>query len=185
MNNGKYTIDHIGVVVADLDAAVRTYVDSLGFRQLYRETIAHRGVEVVGLTAGDSTIELIRPLDASSPVARYRGDAPTKLHHVGYRVANLDGELARVRAAGVRLIDEKPQAGAHGLRGAFLHPASTAGVLIELCQHQHSSNPNPTRDWSFPKGEASSMVPLMMVATALAGVTIGWALGKAQNLRNP
>ena len=128
-------IDHVAIVVKDLERTIDLYVNTLGFRQVYRETVADQGVEAVGLEAGESVIELLRPLDESSPIAAYRGDAQTKLHHTAYRVADLEAELARLKAAGVRLIDEHPRKGAHGNLIAFLHPKSTAGVLIELCQH--------------------------------------------------
>lgn len=127
-------IDHVAIVVRDLERTIDLYVNTLGFEQVYRETIADQGVEAVGLRAGDSVIELLRPLDESSPIAVYRGDAETKLHHTAYRVADLERELSRLRAAGVRLIDEHPRKGAHGNLIAFLHPKSTAGVLVELCQ---------------------------------------------------
>lgn len=127
-------IDHVAIVVRDLDAALGLYTETLGFSVVYRETIADQGVEAVGLRSGDAVIELLRPLSEDSPIARYRGDAETRLHHTAYRVADLRAELARLKAAGVRLIDEEPRRGAHGNRIAFLHPKSTAGVLIELCQ---------------------------------------------------
>lgn len=128
-------IDHVAIVVKDLERTIDLYVNTLGFRQVYRETVADQGVEAVGLEAGESVIELLRPLDESSPIAAYRGDAQTKLHHTAYRVADLEAELARLKSLGVRLIDEHPRKGAHGNLIAFLHPKSTAGVLIELCQH--------------------------------------------------
>jgi methylmalonyl-CoA/ethylmalonyl-CoA epimerase len=131
------TIDHIAIVVGDLDATLALYIGTLGFTQVYRETIADQGVEAVGLRAGDAIIELLRPLDPESPIAKFRGDAPTKLHHTAYRVADITGELAKLKANGVRLIDETPRRGAHGNTIAFLHPKSTAGVLIELCQPPH------------------------------------------------
>ncbi len=127
-------IDHIAIVVADLNATLALYTQTLGFSIVYREVIADQGVEAVGLRSGESIIELLRPLDESSPVAVFRGSAPTKLHHTAYRVADIDHELARLRAAGIRLIDETPRKGAHGNTIAFLHPKSTGGVLIELCQ---------------------------------------------------
>ena len=127
-------IDHVAIVVKDLEATIRLYTQTLGFEQLYRETVEDQGIEAVGLKAGDSVIELLRPLDESSPIARYRGDAETRLHHTAYRVDDIERELQRLRDAGVRLIDEKPRKGAHGNRIAFLHPKSTGGVLIELCQ---------------------------------------------------
>jgi methylmalonyl-CoA epimerase len=127
-------IDHIAIVVKDLEKTIDLYVNRLGFRHAYREVVADQGVEAVGLEAGNSVIELLRPLDESSAIAKYRGDAPSKLHHTAYRVSDLTAELARLKAAGVRLIDEQPRKGAHGNLIAFLHPKSTDGVLIELCQ---------------------------------------------------
>lgn len=127
-------IDHIAIVVRDLERTIDLYVNTLGFTQVYRETVQDQGIEAVGLQAGESIIELLRPLDENSAIAKYRGDAETKLHHTAYRVADLEAELARLKAAGVRLIDEHPRKGAHGNLIAFLHPKSTQGVLVELCQ---------------------------------------------------
>jgi len=127
-------IDHVAIVVKDLDAVVALYTQTLGFTEVYREIVADQEIEAVGLRTGDAVIELLRPLSEDSPIARYRGDAETKLHHTAYRVADIHAELARLKAAGVRLIDEEPRKGAHGNTIAFLHPKSTAGVLIELCQ---------------------------------------------------
>jgi methylmalonyl-CoA epimerase len=127
-------IDHIAIVVADLEATIALYTQTLGFTEVYREIVPDQGVEAVGLRAGDAVIELLRPLDEGSAIAKFRGDAPAKLHHTAYRVSDLPAELARLKAAGIRLIDEVPRRGAHGNTIAFLHPKSTAGVLIELCQ---------------------------------------------------
>jgi len=130
------TIDHIAIVVKDLDATIELYTKTLGFRQIYRETVADQGIEAVGLEAGDAVIELLRPLDEASPIARFRGDADSKLHHTAYRVSDIVAALAGYKAKGVRLIDEVPRKGAHGNTIAFLHPKSTGGVLIELCQRR-------------------------------------------------
>jgi methylmalonyl-CoA epimerase len=127
-------IDHIAIVVADLEATIELYTRTLGFSLVYREIVADQGIEAVGLRSGNAIIELLRPLDPSSPIAAFRGGAATKLHHTAYRVDDIAAELARLRAAGVRLIDEVPRKGAHGNTIAFLHPKSTGGVLIELCQ---------------------------------------------------
>jgi len=134
-------IDHIAIAVRDLPKALELYTKTLGFREIYRETLADQGVEAIGLQAGHSIIELLRPLSEDSPVARYRGDVETKLHHTAYRVADLRAELARLKAAGVRLINEEPRRGAHGNLIAFLHPESTAGVLIELCESSREQHP--------------------------------------------
>ncbi|MDE2480766.1 MAG: methylmalonyl-CoA epimerase [bacterium] len=130
-------IDHIAIVVKNLDATLALYTRTLGFREVYREIVADQGIEAVGLEAGDSVIELLRPLDEDSPVARFRGEAETKLHHTAYRVDDIEAKLDEYRAKGVRLIDERPRKGAHGNLIAFLHPKSTGGVLIELCQKSH------------------------------------------------
>ena len=127
-------IDHVAIVVKDLEAAIALYTQTLGFSFVYREIVADQGIEAVGVRTGDAVIELLRPLDEESPIARYRGDAQTKLHHTAYRVADIRAELARLKAAGIRLIDEEPRRGAHGNTIAFLHPKSTGGVLVELCQ---------------------------------------------------
>ncbi len=132
-------IDHVAIVVKDLDATLRFYTQTLGFRELYREVIYDQGVEAVGLEAGESQVELLLPLDELSPIARYRGEADTKLHHTAYRVADIARALEDLKAKGVRLIDEHPRKGANGSMIAFLHPKATAGVLIELCQ------PHPVR----------------------------------------
>jgi methylmalonyl-CoA/ethylmalonyl-CoA epimerase len=129
-----YPIDHVGIVVGDLDAAERVYTETLGFSRLYRETVQEQGVEIVGIAAGGSVIELMRALSPDSPIEKFRGDAPSKLHHVAYRVDDIRAELARLKGRGVRLIDETPRKGAHGNTIAFLHPRDTGGVLIELCQ---------------------------------------------------
>jgi len=128
------TLDHVAIVVKDLDSALELYTKTLGFTVAYRETISDQGVEAVGLQAGESVIELLRPLSEGSPVARYRGDAQTRLHHTAYRVDDLPAALKSLKESGVRLIDEAPRKGAHGNLIAFIHPQSTHGVLIELCQ---------------------------------------------------
>lgn len=132
-------IDHVGIVVRDLDATLRLYTETLGFKEVYREVIYDQGIEAVGLEAGESYVELLLPLDENSPIARYRGDASTKLHHTAYRVADIEAKLSELKAKGVRLIDEHARKGAHGSLIAFLHPKATDGVLVELCQ------PHPMR----------------------------------------
>ncbi|MHB8140626.1 MAG: methylmalonyl-CoA epimerase [Vulcanimicrobiaceae bacterium] len=127
-------IDHVALVVADLESTLALYTQTLGFTPVYREIILDQGVEAVGLQAGESIVELLRPLDPDSPIARFRGDADGRMHHVAYRVDDLAATLSRLQTAGIRLIDETPRKGAHGNRIAFLHPKSTGGVLIELCQ---------------------------------------------------
>ncbi len=132
-------LDHVSIVVKDLEATLKLYTETLGFSFVYREVLAEQGIEAVGVRTGEAVIELLRPLSEDSPIARYRGQAQSRLHHTAYRVADIRAELARLRAAGVRLIDDEPRRGAHGNTIAFLHPKSTGGVLIELCQPQLES----------------------------------------------
>jgi methylmalonyl-CoA/ethylmalonyl-CoA epimerase len=132
-------IDHVAIVVKDLEATLRLYTQTLGFTEVYREIIDDQGVEAVGLEAGPSFVELLLPLDERSSIARFRGDAPTKLHHTAYRVYDIEAKLADLKGKGVQLIDEHARRGAYGSLIAFLHPKATGGVLIELCQ------PHPLR----------------------------------------
>jgi methylmalonyl-CoA epimerase len=125
-------LDHVGVVVADLEESERTYA-MLGFHVLYRERIDEQGVDIVGLRAGTSSIELLKPLHSNSPLLGYLGGRRSRLHHLAYLVDDLEAELARLKSLGVRLIDEKPRRGAHGKRIAFIHPSFSGGTLIELC----------------------------------------------------
>jgi methylmalonyl-CoA/ethylmalonyl-CoA epimerase len=127
-------IDHVAIVVKNLEATLRFYTRTLGFKEVFREIVYDQGVETVGLEAGGSFVELLLPLDQNSPIARYLGDAATRLHHTAYRVADIEAKLAELKAAGVRLIDDHPRKGARGSLIAFLHPKATHGVLIELCQ---------------------------------------------------
>jgi methylmalonyl-CoA/ethylmalonyl-CoA epimerase len=133
-------IDHVAIVVKDLEATLRLYTETLGFREIYREVIYDQGVEAVGLEAGGSSVELLLPLDEGSAIARYRGDAAAKLHHTAYRVSDIEAKLAELKGKGVRLIDERARRGANGSLIAFLHQKATDGVLIELCQ------PHPLRN---------------------------------------
>ena len=115
-------IDHVALVVADLAQAEKIYA-TLGFEVRYRERVEEQGVDIVGMRAGDSTIELLKPLAADSGLDRFRGEKATKLHHIAYRVADIEDELTRLRSAGIRLIDERPRRGAHGNLIAFIHPS--------------------------------------------------------------
>jgi methylmalonyl-CoA/ethylmalonyl-CoA epimerase len=126
-------IDHVALVVADLEGSAALYA-TLGFAERYRERVEEQGVDIVGLRAGASTIELLKPLAPDSPLVRFLGDKPSKLHHVAYRVADIEAELRRLKESGVQLIDERPRRGAHGNLIAFIHPSATGGVLIEVCQ---------------------------------------------------
>lgn len=124
-------LHHIGIVVADLDEAVRVY-ERLGFTNGERWLMPHQQIEAVTFASGAGWVELITPTDPEGPIARFLAKRGDTMHHVAFRTPDLDRELSRLNAAGVRLIDETPRTGTHGWRIAFLHPESCNGVLIEL-----------------------------------------------------
>ena len=128
------TIDHIGVAVEDLDAALALYRDALAMPLVHRETVTDQGVQAVLLDVGDSHVELLAPLGPDTAVGKYLAKRGPGLHHVAYRVASIEDTLAALSAAGVRLIDTEPRTGIRGSRVAFVHPGSTGGVLTEIVQ---------------------------------------------------
>lgn len=121
---------HIGIAVPDAEAASRFYRDVLGVSPRPEETAD--GAKILSFPLGSSDVEFLEPLDSTSPVATFLAKRGPGIHHVCLRVDDLDATLARARAAGYQLVDERPRAGAHGKRVAFLHPKSTGGILIEL-----------------------------------------------------
>ena len=130
-------IDHIGVAVEDLDEAVALYSERLGMPVEHRETVEEQGVEAVLLGAGESHVELLRPLGPETAVGRFLERNGPGLHHVAYGTDDIDSALAAVRDAGLRLIDERPRTGIRNSRVAFVHPKSTGGVLTELVEAAH------------------------------------------------
>ena len=127
-------IDHIGVAVADLDAAIALHEQTYGMQLVHRETVTEQGVEAVLLDVGENHVELLRPLSDETPVGKFLAKRGPGLHHVAYQVTDIDRALARLRDAGVRLIDESPRIGIRGSRVAFVHPAASGGVLTELVE---------------------------------------------------
>jgi len=127
-------IDHIGVAVDDLDAALALHEQTYGMQAVHRETVTEQGVEAVLLDVGENHVELLRPLAGDTPVGRFLAQRGPGLHHVAYQVPDIDGALARLRELGVRLIDEAPRIGIRGSRVAFLHPSASGGVLTELVE---------------------------------------------------
>jgi methylmalonyl-CoA epimerase len=127
-------IDHVGVAVAELESALPFYRDILGMPLVHRETVTDQGVEAALLDVGDGHVELIAPLGPETGVARFLEKRGAGLHHIAYRVADIEAVLASLAAAGVRLIDERPRTGIRNSRVAFLHPGATGGVLTEIVQ---------------------------------------------------
>jgi methylmalonyl-CoA epimerase len=128
------TIDHVGVAVEDLEGALTLYRDSLGMPLVHRETVAEQGVEAALLDVGDGHVELLQPLGPETAVGKFLVKRGPGLHHVAYRVENVEETLSALAGAGMRLIDEQARRGIRGSRVAFIHPASTGGVLTEIVQ---------------------------------------------------
>jgi methylmalonyl-CoA/ethylmalonyl-CoA epimerase len=126
-------VDHIGIVVNSIDDSLDTYCSQLGFALLQRVQIPEQLVEAAFLDSGNSTIELIAPIDVSSGTARYLRNRGEGVHHVCFEVGDIEASLAELREQGLRLIDERPRQGVHGLV-AFVHPKAAHGVMIELIQ---------------------------------------------------
>jgi methylmalonyl-CoA/ethylmalonyl-CoA epimerase len=127
-------IDHIGVAVEDLDAAIALYDESLELALAHRETVEAQGVEAVLLDVGENHVELLSPLGPDTPVGKFLAKRGPGLHHVAYQTPDIEATLASLKAAGMRLIDESPRTGIRNSKVAFLHPASSGGVLTEIVQ---------------------------------------------------
>ena len=123
-------IAHVGIAVPDLEAALAFYRDVLGLTPHAAEEAD--GATILSLPFGDSEVELLAPLRADSPIGKFLAKRGPGIHHICYRVPDLDAALAACRTAGYHLIDETPRAGAAGRRIAFVHPKATAGILLEL-----------------------------------------------------
>ena len=130
-------VDHVGVAVESIDAALALYRDALGMPLVHRETIEAQGVDAALLDIGDSHVELLQPLAPDTTVGKFLARRGPGLHHVAYRVESIEDALKSLSAAGIRLIDERPRTGIRGSQVAFLHPSSTGGVLTEIVQPAH------------------------------------------------
>jgi len=135
----KATLDHVGIAVSDLEAALGFYRDALGLEIGPAEDVPSQHVRVhfIALGSGPSgaAVELLEGTSEQSPIARYLAKRGPGLHHITLRVDDIRAALAHLKSRGVRLIDEEPRPGAHGTLVAFIHPASAHGVLVELAQH--------------------------------------------------
>ncbi len=127
-------IDHIGVAVEDIDAALELYAETFEMTVAHRETVEAQGVEAVLLDVGDGHVELMRPLAPDTPVGKFLDRKGPKLHHVAYAVEDIDATLEQLAAAGLELIDSKARTGIRGSRVAFIQPRSTGGVLTEIVE---------------------------------------------------
>jgi methylmalonyl-CoA/ethylmalonyl-CoA epimerase len=127
-------IDHIGVATDDLEGALALYEQTLGMPLAHRETVESQGVEAVLLDVGDGHVELLRPLGPETAVGKHLEKRGPGLHHVAYAVEDIDDVLAKLKEAGIELIDSEPRVGIRDSRVAFLHPRSTGGVLTEIVE---------------------------------------------------
>jgi methylmalonyl-CoA/ethylmalonyl-CoA epimerase len=127
-------IDHVGIAVADLDAAVAWYQQMFGATVAHRERIESDGVDEALIKVADSYIQLLQPFTDTSPLAKYMEKNGEGIHHVGYRVADCAEVLEHVKAEGARVVDEHPRTGSRGTTVAFMHPKTSFGTLIELVE---------------------------------------------------
>jgi methylmalonyl-CoA epimerase len=130
-------IDHVGVAVEDIDTTIALYRDTLAMPLVHRETVTEQGVDAALLDVGDGHIELLQPLGPETAVGKFLQKRGPGLHHVAYRVDNVEETLKALAGAGVALIDSEPRTGIRGSRVAFLHPKSTGGVLTEIVEPAH------------------------------------------------
>ena len=128
-------LDHVGIAVEDLDAAIAFYKDCFGFSLESRETIEDQNVAAAFIKLDNTLIELLAALNQQSTLTKFLSRRGPGLHHLSYRVDDLSAELSRLESLGVQLIDKAPRPGANNTIIAFLHPRSTQGVLTELCQY--------------------------------------------------
>lgn len=127
-------LDHVGIAVADLEAAVEHYRRTLGLEPVHRERVEDQGVEEVLFAVGTSYVQLLGALGPETPVGRFLASRGPGVHHVAYRVQDVAAALERLREQGVPLVDEVPRRGSRGTRIAFVHPKGMGGVLVELVQ---------------------------------------------------
>ena len=127
-------VDHIGVAVEDLDAALELYERDYGMKLVHRETVTEQGVEAVLLDVGENHVELLAATGPDTPVGKFLAKKGPGMHHVAYQVQDIEATLAALKSAGLRLIDETPRTGIRNSRVAFLHPATAGGLLTEIVQ---------------------------------------------------
>ncbi len=127
-------INHLGIATKGIDEALKFWGDALGLENVHTETVEDQKVRVAMLPIGDTRIELLEATSADSPIAKFIEKRGGGIHHIAVEVDNIEASLAKLKAEGARLIDEKPRIGAEGCLIAFVHPSSANGVLLELIQ---------------------------------------------------
>jgi len=127
-------IDHIGIAVRHLNESKKFWTDVLGLEFSGSETVEEQNVTTAFFPVGESEIELLESTASDGPVTRYLKKKGEGIHHIAFRVENIQAALQELKAKGIKLIDEKPRKGAGGNKIAFIHPESTNGILVELCE---------------------------------------------------
>ena len=127
-------INHLGIAAKSIDEALKFWQDALGLENVHTEIVEDQKVRVAMLPIGESRIELLEPTSEDSPISKFLEKRGGGIHHIAVEVENIEASLAKLKSTGARLIDETPRIGAEGCLVAFVHPASTNGVLLELVQ---------------------------------------------------
>ncbi|MBK9389103.1 MAG: methylmalonyl-CoA epimerase [Bacteroidetes bacterium] len=129
-------IEHIGIAVSNLENAISMYENVFGLKCYKIEEVADQKVRTAFFLIGQTKIELLESTDPEGPIGKFIEKKGEGMHHIAFAVDNVEEQLIEAEKSGIRLIDSKPRKGAEGLDIAFLHPKSTAGVLIEICSHK-------------------------------------------------
>lgn len=127
-------INHLGIATKGIDEALKFWEDALGLENVHTETVEEQKVRVAMLPLGESRVELLEPTSEDSPISKFLEKRGGGIHHIAVEVDDIEAALAKLKAQGARLIDEKPKIGAEGCLVAFVHPAASGGVLLELVQ---------------------------------------------------
>jgi methylmalonyl-CoA/ethylmalonyl-CoA epimerase len=127
-------ISHLGIATKGIDEALKFWQDALGLENVHTETVEDQKVRVAMLPLGETNIELLEPTAEDSPIRKFLEKRGGGIHHIAVEVENIEASLAKLKAEGMRLIDEQPRLGAEGCLVAFVHPSSAGGVLMELVQ---------------------------------------------------
>lgn len=129
-------IDHLGIAVKDMEAALKFYEGALGLTATKTEVVEEQKVKVAFIPVGDTKVELLESTSPDGPVAKYIEKNGEGVQHIAFKVDNIEEALEQLKAKGVRLIDEKPRIGAGGAKIAFIHPKASFGTLIEICERK-------------------------------------------------
>lgn len=129
-------INHLGIATKGIDEALKFWQDALGLENVHTEVVEDQKVRVAMLPIGESRVELLEPTSEDSPISKFLEKRGGGIHHIAVETDDIRASLAKLKAAGARLIDEEPRIGAEGCLVAFVHPAATGGVLLELVQEK-------------------------------------------------